>query len=122
VNDTLYLEVITYMARQVDLQAQYNAYKNQLQQIAAKIGDLETEVDEHSLVISSISELPPQRKAFRMIGGVLVEKTVGEVIPALKTNQEGIKGVMESLVRQYKNTEEEFGKFQKDNKIKVVRQ
>lgn len=110
------------MARQGDLQATYNAFKNQLQQIAQKIGDLETESDEHTLVLQTISELPHERKAFRMIGGVLVERTVGEVIPALKTNQEGIKGVMETLLKQYKTTEDEFNKFQKDNKIKVVRQ
>lgn len=107
---------------QVDLQQQYNAYKSTLQQLAAKIGDLETESDEHKLVLSSLSSLPSDRKCFRMVGGVLTERTVGEVRPLLKTNEEGLKKVMESLVVNYKETEEKFVKFQKDKKIKVIRQ
>lgn len=32
----------------------------------------------------------PDRKCFRMIGGVLVERTVKEVLPALETNLNGV--------------------------------
>lgn len=110
------------MASQPDLQQQYNNYKSSLQQLAAKIGDLETESDEHKLVIESLSILPTDRKCFRMVGGVLTERTVGDVKPLLVTNQEGLKSVMEQLLSNYKETEERFVKFQKDNKIKVVRQ
>jgi hypothetical protein len=34
--------------------------------------------------------MPPDRKCFRMIGGVLVERTVGEVLPALEETQTGV--------------------------------
>lgn len=107
---------------QVELQQQYNAYKSNLQQLASTIGDLETESDEHKLVLDSLSTLPETRKCFRMVGGILTERTVGEVKPLLKTNEEGLKKVMEQLVINYKETEEKFVKFQKDNKIKVIRQ
>lgn len=110
------------MASQPDLQQQYNSYKSTLQNLAAKIGDLETESDEHKLVLESLSTLPVERKCFRMVGGVLTERTVGDVMPLLATNQEGLKSVMEALLGNYKDTEEKFVKFQKDNKIKVVRQ
>ena len=46
---------------------------------------LEEELKEHSLVISTIKDLPKERKCWRMIGGALVERTVGEVLPALET-------------------------------------
>lgn len=110
------------MASQPDLQQQYNSYKSTLQNLAAKIGDLETESDEHKLVLESLSTLPVERKCFRMVGGVLTERTVGDVMPLLATNQDGLKSVMEALLSNYKETEEKFVKFQKDNKIKVVRQ
>lgn len=45
------------------------------------------------LVIDSISPLEPERKCFRMVGGVLVERTVKEVLPALETNFSGVSGV-----------------------------
>lgn len=106
---------------QMSLQQTYNNYKSQLTQIAAKIGDLETESDEHTLVLQTISKLNPDRTAYRLIGGVLVQRTVGDVIPALKTNQEGIQQVMTQLLGQYKSIETEFTKFQQDNKIKVVK-
>jgi len=44
----------------------------------------------YRLVVDTISPLDGDRKCFRLVGGVLVERTVKEVLPALKTNQEGV--------------------------------
>ena len=46
-----------------------------------------------------------------MINGVLVEKTVKEVTPALQTNSEGLKKVLEELVKQYKRQQEDMEKW-----------
>ncbi|KAI8096510.1 Prefoldin beta-like protein [Halteromyces radiatus] len=105
---------------EAELQQQYNQYKNELQSMAQKIGELESEVEEHKLVIDSISPLEPERKCFRMVGGVLVERTVKEVLPALETNFNGIQQVIKSLLQSYQRKEKDFVEFQKKHNIKVV--
>lgn len=57
-----------------------------------------------------------------MINGVLVERTVKDVIPALKTNSEGLKKVLDDLLKQYKSRQEEMEKWKKKNNIQVVQQ
>ena len=46
-----------------------------------------------------------------MINGVLVERTVSDVLPALQTNADGLKKVLEDLVQQYKAKQEEMEKW-----------
>jgi len=108
--------------RQQQLQAEYQNYKNTLQQLAQKIGDIEQETEEHKLVLDTLEPLPGDRKCFRMINGVLVERTVKEVVPALKTNSEGLKKVLDDLLVQYKSKQEEMEKWKKKNNIQVVQQ
>jgi len=105
-----------------DLQATYSNYKNSLQQIAQRIGDIEQEAEEHKLVLETLEPLSEDRKCFRLINGVLVERTVKDVVPALKTNQEGLKKVLDDLVKQYKSKQDELDKWKKKNNIQVVRQ
>lgn len=54
------------------------------------------------LVIETLEPLPLDRKCFRMVNGVLVERTVKDVIPSLKTNSDGLKQVLDELLKQYK--------------------
>lgn len=108
--------------KQQDLQQQYTTYKNNLQQLAQRIGDVEQETEEHKLVLETLSPLPQDRKCFRMINGVLVERTVKDIMPALATNSEGLKKVLDDLVKQYKRQQEEMEKWKKKNNVQVVQQ
>ncbi|KAB8073385.1 Prefoldin beta-like protein [Aspergillus leporis] len=106
--------------RQQELQLQYSNYKNTLQQMAQKIGDIEQEAEEHKLVIETLEPLPQERKCFRMVNGVLVERTVQDVLPTLKTNSDGLKQVLEELLKQYKAKQTELDTWKKKNNIQVV--
>lgn len=62
-------------------------------------------------MIETLQPLPEDRKCFRLINGVLVERTVKDVLPALKTNSDGLKQVLEELVKQYKAKQDEMDKW-----------
>ena len=68
----------------------YKDQTSQCQTLANKITELQMERDEHKLVIDTLSKLEPERKAFRLVGGVLVERTVEEVLPAVTQNYDGV--------------------------------
>ena len=62
-------------------------------------------------MLETLSPLPGDRKCFRMIHGILVERTVQDVIPALRTNAEGLAKVLGELVQQYRKQQEEVEKW-----------
>ncbi|KAG8891614.1 hypothetical protein FRB99_003457, partial [Tulasnella sp. 403] len=104
-----------------EIQANYSRLQNELQTFAQKIGELESEAEEHELVLKTLEECletEPDRTCFRLIGGVLVERTVKEVAPQIKTNRDGIRRVLDTLVTQYKTKEEEFQSFQREHGIR----
>lgn len=68
---------------------------------------LSLERDEHKLVIEQLSTLESERKAFRLIGGILVEKTVGEALPAVEQNYEGLKELLSKLDESLKSKDGE---------------
>jgi prefoldin subunit 2 len=41
----------------------------------------------------------------------LVERTVEDVLPALKTNSDGLKQVLEELLKQYKSKQDEMDRW-----------
>jgi len=46
-----------------------------------------------------------------MINGILVERTVSDVLPALQTNADGLKKVLEDLLKQYRSKQDEMEKW-----------
>lgn len=43
-----------------------------------------------------------------MVNGVLVERTIQDVLPSLKTNSEGLKQVLEEMLKNYKSKQSEL--------------
>ena len=69
----------------------YKTMRGEIKKLATKVGELEAEFDEHQLVISAISSMEAERKAFRLVGGVLIQQTVGEVLPAVTSHQSMVR-------------------------------
>uniref|UniRef100_A0A8C0J3L9 Prefoldin subunit 2 n=1 Tax=Chelonoidis abingdonii TaxID=106734 RepID=A0A8C0J3L9_CHEAB len=68
--------------------AAFNRLRQEQRGLASKAAELELELNEHSLVIDMLRDVDPTRKCYRMVGRVLVERTVKEVLPALESNKE----------------------------------
>ena len=79
----------------------------------------------------------PDRKCFRLIGGVLVERTVKDITPALKTNRDGVRRsfdylsntlltlpkilkVIATLAEQYTTKEKDLDSFKREYNIRLV--
>ncbi|CAF1274273.1 unnamed protein product [Didymodactylos carnosus] len=85
----------------------FQSLREEQTQLVSKTQDLEMDLKEHDLVLSTLRTITDkQRRCYRMIGGVLIEHTVGEVLPALESNREQIKNVIDT----YKQKSEEKSK------------
>ena len=67
-------------------------------------------------MLETLEPLPGDRKCFRMINGVLVEGTVREAVPALRTNFEGLTKVLDDLLKQYQKRQEEMERWKVSGK------
>lgn len=52
-----------------------------------------------------------------MINGVLVERTVGDVLPTLQSNSENMNKALEQLAKQYKSKQDEMEKWKVRDRI-----
>ena len=62
----------------------FNALRQEIQLLSSKATELDIERQEHDLVLEALNSCnDDKRRCFRLVGGVLVERTVGEVKPAV---------------------------------------
>ncbi|XP_074979114.1 prefoldin subunit 2 [Caretta caretta] len=110
--------------------AGFNRLRQEQRGLASKAAELELELNEHrdlssiclsySLVIDTLREVDPTRKCYRMVGGVLVERTVKEVLPALESNKEQINKIIETLTQQLQAKGQELNEFREKHNIRVM--
>jgi prefoldin subunit 2 len=74
----------------VVIQRQYNDLLQECQRLSAKIAELEVDRNEHKLVEETLRPLDPHRRAYRLVGQVLVERTVQEVLPSVTSNRQNV--------------------------------
>jgi len=97
----------------------YKAMMAEAQSITQKIGELDAERNEHNLVMNAVKDMDPNRRCFRLIGGVLVERTIKEVLPAVQKNHERITEVIGQLSAQLKQKQVALNDFVTKNNIGV---
>ena len=80
-----------------EAQARLQALNRVCQELTRKINDLDMDRTEHGLVIDALKPLDSGRKCFRMVGDVVVERTISEVFPAVVKNRDAIVETMNKM-------------------------
>uniref|UniRef100_A0A1A8FK77 Prefoldin subunit 2 n=1 Tax=Nothobranchius korthausae TaxID=1143690 RepID=A0A1A8FK77_9TELE len=100
--------------------ATFQRMRQEQRSMASKAAELEMDINEHSLVIETLKEVDPSRKCFRLVGGVLVERTVKEVLPALENNKESISKLVETINTQMQAKGQELTEYRERYNIRLV--
>ena len=93
--------------------AQYNDLKQKYSLFFRKALEIEQELAEHNLVASTLAQLKNNRKCFRKIGGVLVEKDSDTVKKDLEIEISNIKQTLDVVYKSMKQQEEMMQSFTK---------
>jgi len=80
-----------------EAQARLQALQQVCQELTRKINELDMDRTEHGLVIDALKPLDGDRKCFRMVGDVVVERTIAEVAPAVIKNRDAIVETMNKM-------------------------
>ncbi|XKL62012.1 hypothetical protein PGB90_001845 [Kerria lacca] len=66
----------------------FQTLREEQRQIATKLAEIDVEENELKVVISTLEKVDGSRKCYRLIGGILCEKTVKDVLPVLLEKKE----------------------------------
>uniref|UniRef100_A0A0V0G7R5 Putative molecular chaperone prefoldin subunit 2 n=1 Tax=Triatoma dimidiata TaxID=72491 RepID=A0A0V0G7R5_TRIDM len=100
----------------------YNGFqllRNEQRNLINKLSEVEMDLNEHKMVLDTLKDLDGGRKCFRLIGGVLCEKTVKDVIPTLTTNRDQLSALAETLNEQVTKKGLEINEYKEKNNIRI---
>jgi prefoldin subunit 2 len=83
----------TELTDEREIIARFQQIQDHVRTLAGRLNEIEGDETEHEGVLKLLEPLDGDRKCFRLIGGVLVERTVADVKPALKDSRDRLKGV-----------------------------
>ncbi|PAA83791.1 hypothetical protein BOX15_Mlig000929g2, partial [Macrostomum lignano] len=99
---------------------QFNVLREEQRQIGMRINQMEMEAREFGLVIDVLEKVQPDRKCYRMVGSVLVERTAGEVLPTLSTNREQMLALVEQMKQRLEDKGRELNEFKEKHGIRLA--
>ncbi|KAF4668668.1 Prefoldin subunit 2 [Perkinsus chesapeaki] len=98
-----------------EVQAKIQQLDRERSAIVSKIAELEQESKEHGLVLGAFDKVPDDRRCYRLVGGVLVERTVKDFRPVVEDNkarmEEALKSLSDMLSEKTKTMEDLIKKY-----------
>ncbi|KAL6449473.1 GIM4 Prefoldin subunit 2 [Candida maltosa Xu316] len=118
-------DTITDERKSQILQQEYNKAQEVITELESQLGSISSQLQEHLIVDQSLSSIAPEkrtnRKCFKMIGGVLVEKSIDEVIKILNDEIKQLKTEREKLNTELTDSRKKLESWITSNKIKIVK-
>jgi len=87
--------------------AKFRELQSECASLINKITELEMDRNEHRLVEETLTPLEENRRAFRLVGGILVERTVGEVLPSVISNRNNLDQLIETVASKLQELQKE---------------
>jgi prefoldin subunit 2 len=75
----------------------YQQLQREAQTLVTKLMEVDDEKKENELVLESISKLEDARKCWRLVNGVLMEKTKLEVVPEMRVVINNLNAVSKQI-------------------------
>ncbi|CAD8086590.1 unnamed protein product [Paramecium sonneborni] len=91
---------------------QYNKLRQDYAEIFRVYLDIEDERKEHTLVLDAVKNIDPKRRCWRLIGGVLVERQLEDVLKSLKESLELLEKTGQNYNTAMKQKEKELLEFE----------
>ena len=76
-----------------------------------KISELLVQYSEYKRVSDTLEPMEKDRKAWHLVNSVLVERNVGEVLPVVTANRDGIQQLQATLTERLKKLQAEIKEF-----------
>eukprot|EP00922_Rhytidocystis_sp_ex-Travisia-forbesii_P072332 GHVS01107850.1.p1 GENE.GHVS01107850.1~~GHVS01107850.1.p1 ORF type:complete len:119 (+),score=30.32 GHVS01107850.1:94-450(+) len=89
------------------LQQSLNRLDKEKLSFYAKIQEMHNERAEYKLVLDACEQVPTDRRCFRMVGGVLVERTAGEVRPVIAKQKLRMEEAITKLTEEFEKISQE---------------
>jgi prefoldin subunit 2 len=73
-------------------------------------------------VIKTLEQKEGSKRAWRLVGDVLVERTVEEVLPEVQKNRDNLLAISQNIKKQLDSKQKEVLAFQEKYNIRIKRQ
>lgn len=93
--------------------------RSQCSTMAERITMITREVDDHMAVAQILKDYAPERACKRLVGGVLITSTVGDVLPAIEKETTMLSKAVADLSERLQEQRSAMEEFQSKHKIRI---
>lgn len=97
----------------------FNQLRQEQRALTAQLIQLEMDLNEHNLVSEALQKVDGDRRCYRMVGGVLVERTVRDILPAVERNKENLSKSVDAMNEKIVKKGQEVNEYREKHNIQI---
>lgn len=102
-----------------EILAHFQQLRQEQRNVAQKLSEIELDLNEHKMVIETLKHVNEDRKCFRLVGGILTERKVKDVLPQLVTHKEKLEEVIKRMNETLVKKGQEIFEYKEKHNIKI---